>query len=286
MVGQIPIENTVSREILTPGNGFIHSYDYTLNPYVGCTYACKYCSAAHLVAARSQQDFDNWGSWVRAKGNAVKLIQKIPNGTLNRKTIYASTATDPYQPAELKLRITRGILTDLHQRQRARVTIQTRSPLIVQDIDLIADMASRVPGTKVNMTIATDDEEVRRNFEPACPGMDARFRAVAKLASRGIPTLITITPMLVIRDADTFAAKLRDSGARAFVAQPFHISAEERDHFRSATRSDALERMDQLAGSQRQYQDMYRRTTDRLRELLHDFPFEEGQAGFTPQFGL
>ena len=90
------------KSILLPGQGFMDQYDFTLNPYSGCSFGCSYCYAAFFTS--KQEDMDNWGNWVRVKANALELLKsQYPKGSLDGKTIYMSSVTDPYQPIEKKV---------------------------------------------------------------------------------------------------------------------------------------------------------------------------------------
>ena len=99
------------------------------------------------------------------KENALALLERKRRSTLLGKTIYMSSVTDPYQPIEKRLGLTRELLRILAERYQPRLVIQTRSPLVTRDVDLLR----RFEHVQVNMTITTDSEEVRRAFEPTCP---------------------------------------------------------------------------------------------------------------------
>ena len=156
--GGASIEYKAARDILTRATGFMDAYDFTLNPYAGCAFGCSYCYAAFF--SRSTDDRDAWGEWVRVKENAVGLLARRRTGSLDGKRIYMSSVTDPYQPIERKLRLTRDLLEILATRHRPKLVVQTRSPYVVKDAELFAKIVSR--GGKVP---STDDE-------------DAGFRAI------------------------------------------------------------------------------------------------------------
>ena len=161
-------------EILTRATGFIGSYDYTLNPYTGQ---------------------NSWGEWVTAKENAGRLVRSMRPGALDGKRIYMSSVTDPYQPLERKVNLTRSVLESLAERHAPKLVVQTRSPLALRDADLFRRIEERGGRVQVNMTVTTDDDEVRRAFEPGCPTNAARLRAVGKIRAEGIQCCVTMTPL-------------------------------------------------------------------------------------------
>ena len=125
-LGRTGVTYRPAREILTRATGFIGGYDFTLNPYSGCGFACSYCYAAFFT--RNQEQRDRWGLWVNAKENAARLLSELGPGALDGKRIYMSSVTDPYQPLERRLKLTREILEVLADRHRPRLVVQTRRP--------------------------------------------------------------------------------------------------------------------------------------------------------------
>jgi len=217
--------------ILTKASGFMSSYDYTLNPYSGCSFGCTYCYAAFF--SRSAEKRDNWGYWVDVKENALALLIKYRRKPLTGKTIYISSVTDPYQPIEKELELTRSLLKELNNYHDPIIVIQTRSPVVTRDIDLF----KKFNKIQINMTITTDSEEVRKVFEPLCPSNSVRLKAIKEVHDSGIDSCITMTPLLPIRNAEDFAKKLLDTGITKFIIQPFHS---DRGNFIASTRDQAL----------------------------------------------
>ena len=175
--------------VTVPGTGF----HYSLNPYRGCTFNCSYCYAPSFVFDDDARQ--NWGRWVVVKANAEQLLRTAGRkGKLRNKNVYMSTVTDPYQPIERKLELTRACLQALLDFPPRLLTVQTRSPLVVRDIDLFQKMS---PGRiAVCMSITTDDEVVRRIFEPACAPIARRLDAIRAVRDAGIPTQASIAPLL------------------------------------------------------------------------------------------
>ena len=281
-LGKTEITSWPAREILTKTSGFIRSYDFTLNPYRGCSFGCTYCYAAFFT--RDQQQQDTWGQWVSAKENAGRLILGLAPHALDGRSIYMSSVTDPYQPVERQAEITREVLENLADRHAPRLVVQTRSPLVVRDADLFAQIAAKGGRVQVNMTVTTDDDEVRRAFEPGCPTNAARLKAVSALHAAGIQTCVTMTPLLTVRDVDAFAESLLATGCRRFISQSFHF---EKGEFVAQTREIAFRAMAERLGCginefQRPYLEHYNRVRDRMRQLLPQLG--EGRDGFRPPF--
>ena len=267
-------------DILTRATGFMDAYDFTLNPYAGCSFGCTYCYAAFF--SYSTEKRDSWGLWVDVKENAVERLRRR-RGTLDGKLIYMSSVTDPYQPIERQLQLTRGLL-EILARHRPKLVVQTRSPDVVRDTDLYREIVDRGGRVQVNMTVTTDDEDIRRTFEPYCPSNAARLRASQELCAGGVDTCVTMTPLLLVQNAGQFADDLLDTGMRQFIVQPFHF---QRGKFVAGTRDAALRLMAEKLCSDRQffreaYLEHYRAVREVLRKRLPQLG--EGKDGFRPPF--
>lgn len=265
-LGNTAITFKPTASILTKASGFMGDFDYTLNPYMGCSFGCSYCYAASFV---NEQDLrDRWGEWVHVKENAVAKLLNMRTD-LRGKTIYMSSVTDPYQPIERRLGLVRSLLEILVERG-ARLVVQTRSSLVTRDIDLFQRMAH----VRVNMTITTDSERVRKTFEPECPPNATRLKAIAEVVKAGVPTSITMTPLLPVEDPVAFAERLRETGVSDFVVQPFHPA---KGKFVAGTRDAALALTAELGWDDDAYQGT-------LAVLRHALPLvQEGREGFRPE---
>jgi DNA repair photolyase len=264
---KLSIEYKKASSILTPGKGFMDMYDYTLNPYSGCAFGCTYCYAAFF--SRSETLRENWGHWLQVKENAIDLLSKYRKKGLTGKTIYMSSVTDPYQPIEKELKLTRGLLTELGEFHQPRLVIQTRSPMLTRDIDLLQKLKT----VQVNMTITTDSEKVRKVFEPLCPSNELRLKAIKKVNEAGINTCITLTPLLPVENATNFARKLLATGVSKFVVQSFHS---EKGKFVASTGERALKLVDELGWDNRKYNKV-------IKILLGELPnVTIGKSGFKP----
>jgi DNA repair photolyase len=274
-LGRARIDYGPSRSLLSPAGGFIKSYKFTLNPYSGCAFACEYCYARFFAPTLEEQQ--SWGEWVRVKQNAVALLRKArtarsPNRRLERgDAVYLSTVTDPYQPVEQKLGLTRAILEELI-RVQPRLTIQTRSPIAARDIDLFKQF-ERI---RVNFTITTDSEDVRLRYEPHCPAIDVRLKAAEAVARAGVPIGISISPMLPIRNPEAFARRIVDLHAAEYVTQFFKPT---RSRFSAGSSPDAIRRMQEDEWTLEKYRTA---RTAIAAALGPTRPLLEGAEGYAP----
>lgn len=266
-IGQSSISYVQAGSILNQGNGFMDAYDYTLNPYSGCTFGCNYCYAAFF--SRSEEEKNNWGYWLKVKENALELLIKFRKKPLVNKTIYISSVTDPYQPIEKELELTRNILKELNNYHKPRIVIQTRSPLVSRDIDLF----KKFEVVQVNMTVTTDSEEVRKAFEPLCPSNKVRLKAIKEVHEAGINTCITMTPLLPLIDTIEFVKSLKETNVPKFIVQPFHA---DKGNFIASTREEALKLVKQFNWSSEKY-------LQAVDIFKNNLPFVgEGKSGFAP----
>lgn len=182
-----------SKTILNRGTGYLTGYTHSLNPYTGCSFACSYCYVRQMPVSLFRKK--DWGSWVDIKQNAAILLKKELKNAKNKGqvSIFMSSSTDPYQPIEQNERVTRSLLEVMLQDPPDFLFIQTRSPLVKRDIDLLKQFKEKI---RVSMTIETDLDEIRKNFSPYAPPIKARLKAIEKLREAGIPTQATIAPIL------------------------------------------------------------------------------------------
>jgi DNA repair photolyase len=266
-LGKSEVAYREARSIVTKGKGFLEEYDYSLNPYEGCFFGCTYCYAAFF--ARSKKEKRTWGEWVKVKENALSLLERKRTSTLQGKTVYMSSVTDPYQPIERKLRLSRGILRLLAERFQPALVVQTRSPDVTRDIDLL----KRLERVQVNVTVTTDSDEVRQAFEPTCPKNAKRLDAVRELSDAGVPTCITMTPLLPVENGRRFARNLKATGADRFIVQPFHAG---QGRFVAGTREQAEEMIEKYDWGKARYAEV-------LAEIKKEIPgIGEGKEGFAP----
>jgi len=163
-------------------------YPYVINPYRGCQHNCSYCYARFMKRFTGHQE--PWGQFVDVKVNAPDLLRL----DINRKKpgrVWISGVCDPYQPLEAKYNLTRQCLEILAQNNWP-VIVQTRSPLVLRDMDILI----KGRGFEVGFSVTTADDSVRKLFEPNAPSIKERVRALDELHQAGIRTYAMIAPIL------------------------------------------------------------------------------------------
>jgi DNA repair photolyase len=214
------IEQIQAKTILNPTGGFLASYTHSLNAYQGCAFgkgSCPYC----YVRAMPIQRFagEPWGEWVKAKLNAPDLLKQELDaarrkGVFGKLRIFMSTATDPYQGLEARLKITRRLLEVFAMSgEFGFLVVQTRSPMIERDIDILQQLGSSVA---VSFTIETNRDEVRKQITPSSPSIERRLTTLEKLTGAGLRTQAAISPILPC-DAEAFAELIAARATRAVV---------------------------------------------------------------------
>jgi len=185
-IGGVTIKEVTAKSILTKSG--IPGADYCINPYVGCRHACRYCYASFMKRFTGHDE--SWGNFVDVKVNAAealgKQLRRAKSGT-----VILSSVTDAYQPAEARYRITRQCLRQLAE-SALSVSILTKSPLVLRDMDILKTMT----GAEVGLSVTTDDDSIREAFEPGAPSVGLRIKALATLRENGIKTYAFIGPAL------------------------------------------------------------------------------------------
>ncbi|MGE5733365.1 MAG: SPL family radical SAM protein [Gemmatimonas sp.] len=223
MVGEqkdIQYYGTIARSVLngpeTTGMGF-----WSVNPYVGCAFGCAYCYARyahrwvldraattnpdHADLQTARDDLSPWLAFERrifVKQNAADVLRNVLRhgsekhmALLTGDTIVIGTATDPFQPAERRFRITRSVLEVLAEHPGLSICIITKSPLITRDIDLLKRI-DRHSSLSIHLSLISTDRELARKLEPRAPTPEARLRALARLRENGLETGINVMPVL------------------------------------------------------------------------------------------
>jgi len=213
----MPVTVKASRSKLIVPSGF-NNYDLCLNPYVGCGFGCTYCYVRFFVKDKNH----GWGGFVRTRDHVHDKLEKEltkANGH-EGKRIVIGTMTDPYQPQERRSRLTRSALKTILEHGRfSKVGIFTRSPIVLDDIDLIA----RLPKARVHYTITPFRNDVLRLLEPVPIRTERRFDAVKKLIDAGIRVHLNVSPILPTWSEPfivPFTMKISGLGVSEFFVDP------------------------------------------------------------------
>jgi DNA repair photolyase len=213
---------------------------WSVNPYVGCEFGCSYCYArfthqyvTERAATRGAPSFGAWSPddfehriFVKAEAADVLALTLRP-ARIGAHAILIGSATDPYQPAERRFRVTRQILERLAQYHGLQIGLITKSPLVVRDIDVLARIAERNELT-INISIVSMDAPLLRRLEARSPAPTARIRALEKLTHAGLHAGVMIAPVIpgVSDDVPHLEALLRaakEAGARFAHAAPLRM---------------------------------------------------------------
>jgi DNA repair photolyase len=306
---------------------------WSINPYVGCAFGCAYCYAryAHrytmerLVeseanAVTASDEAESMPPWLaferrilvkREAPNVLRrqLASRTAMDDLQQQGVVIGTATDPYQPAERRFRVTRGVLEVLAAQAKLHVTIITKSPLVTRDVDLLERIAKR-SSLSVHVSLITVDRELARRLEPRAPTPEARLRAITRLRAHDIDVAVNAMPVLPgITDApamiEALVRAVAEAGASRLGACALRLRRTARDRylpFIEAEFPELAARYRKAYGHSHQVSERYR---DGLRERFaevcakHGVPFSryyrtedddavetEAEAMMAPQLAL
>jgi DNA repair photolyase len=170
-------------------------FEWTINPYRGCEFACKYCYARYTHEFMEMRDGVDFERKIYVKQHAAGLLRHELRRVKPGESIALGTATDPYQPAERRYEVTRGILEEFSRHRGYELGIVTKSNLVVRDLDQLQAVA-RSNKLSVHITITTLDIELARILEPRAPRPDLRMDAVRTLAQAGLRVGVSCSPVV------------------------------------------------------------------------------------------
>ena len=229
-------------------------FRWSVNPYRGCVHACTYCYARASHAFLGYGPGADFEREIVVKTNAVELLRsELRRPALRGELLVFGTISDPYQPAETRYRLTRGLLR-VAGRSGNPVAITTKSTLVLQDLDLLSELAAGA-GCTVNVTITTLDDRLWRRLEPGTPRPAKRLAAMAALAARGVDVGLFLAPILPgITDPpgalEALATAAAAHGARHLMGAPLRLAPGFAEPFLAAVERDfpsQLTRYRQLA---------------------------------------
>ena len=215
------------RSLLNRCTGTRMPFTWTINPYRGCEFACKYCYARYTHEFMEMRDGIEFERKIYAKQHAADLLRQELRRVKPGEDIAIGTATDPYQPIEKKLEITRSILQELARHSGLELGIVTKSALVVRDVDLLEEIAKR-NAISVSFTVTTTDPELARILEPRAPRPDLRLEALRKLRDAGVRAGVICAPVLPgITDAprrlESVVKAAASAGASHIYANPLFL---------------------------------------------------------------
>jgi DNA repair photolyase len=183
------------KSLLNRCTGTRMPFTWTINPYRGCEFACKYCYARYTHEFMEMRDGIEFEQKIYAKQHAADLLRQELRKVKSGEDIALGTATDPYQPIEKKLEITRAILQEIARHSGLEVGIVTKSAMVGRDIDVLREIGER-NRISVSFTVTTVDAELARILEPRAPRPDLRLECLRKLREAGIRAGVICAPVL------------------------------------------------------------------------------------------
>jgi DNA repair photolyase len=211
------------------------AFKWSLNPYMGCVHQCTFCYVRAFERRADRPSDDRYGQAIRVKTNVVEVLRReLARPSWNGDGVAIGAATDPYQPAEGRYRLTRGCLEALAE-ARNPFSIITRGPLIVRDVDVLVEAARRAD-VAVTFSVPTVDPEVWRKTEPGTAPPRQRLRALSRLVEAGVKASVGMAPLLPgISDKPEQLAEVvraaREAGACGIWANVLFLRPGTREHF-------------------------------------------------------
>jgi DNA repair photolyase len=218
---------------LSPVKGM--HFEWSLNPYMGCVHRCTFCYVRGFERRAERPSGEAYGASIRVKTNIVEVLRRELRLKSRRKAhIALGSATDPYQPAEGRYRLTRGCLEALSD-AKARFSIITRGPMAIRDLDVMQEAASRAP-MSVSFSIPTLDEDVWRRTEPGTAHPRQRLRVLRQLVDGGLNAGVSIAPVLPglsdrHEQLEEVVKAAKDSGAQFIWCGTLRLAPGTREHF-------------------------------------------------------
>ena len=255
-------------------------FAWSLNPYTGCVHRCTFCYVRAFERRADRPSDDRYGRSIRVKLNVAEVLaRELGRASWARETVTIGAATDPYQPAEGRYRLTRACIEVLG-RAATPFGIITRGPLIVRDVDVLQDAARRADVT-VTFSVPTVDRDVWRTTEPGTAPPHQRLRALTTLVDAGLRASVGMAPILPgLSDRPEQLAEVvkaaRAAGATGIWANLLYLAPGTKEHFLEALARDWPDQLER-------YEDLYakgvylpRTTVEPVRERVRGLAREQG----------
>jgi DNA repair photolyase len=202
-------------------------FTWTINPYRGCEFGCRYCYARYTHEFMEMRDGMEFEQKIYVKQQAAALLRRDLRRVKSGESIALGTATDAYQPAERRYEVTRGILEEFARHRGFELGIVTKSNLIVRDLTLLREVAQN-NSLSVHVTVTTLDTDLARILEPRAPRPDLRIDAVRQLSQAGIDVGVSCSPVLPdITDSpanlEAVVRAAAEAGSRHIFAGPLFL---------------------------------------------------------------
>lgn len=210
-------------------------FKWSLNPYMGCEHRCAFCYVRFFEQRADRPSDQRYGRAIRVKTNVAEVLRReLSRPSWRRESVSMGAATDPYQPAEGRYRLSRGCLQAFADFS-SPVGIVTRGPMIVRDLDVLTTLARRAELT-VNFSVPTLNDEIWRRTEPGTAHPRQRLRALSRLAEAGVRANVGMAPILPgltdrPEQLEEVVRAARDAGASAVWANLLYLREGTREHF-------------------------------------------------------
>jgi DNA repair photolyase len=266
------------KSALNPVKGM--GFKWSLNPYMGCAHRCTFCYVRHFEHRSDRPSDDRYGTSIRVKTNVAEVLRKeLARRSWEHEHVAIGAATDPYQPAEGKYKLTRACLEALREASNP-FSIITRGPMILRDLDVLVEASQRAP-VSVTFSIPTLDEDVWRRTEPSTAHPRQRLKAIKTLVDAGVKAGVGMAPILPgISDRPEQLREVvraaREAGATGVWANLLFLRPGTREHFLEHLAEDWPEQLPY-------YEELYAgkaylgaETTKPVRALVSDLAKEYG----------
>ncbi|MFL5968258.1 MAG: radical SAM protein [Gaiellaceae bacterium] len=267
------------KSALNPVKGM--GFRWSLNPYMGCVHRCTFCYVRHFEHRSDRPSDDRYGTSIRVKTNVADVLRKeLARASWQHEHVAIGAATDPYQPAEGRYKLTRACLEALRDAANP-FSIITRGPMIVRDLDVLVAAAQRA-SVSVTFSIPTVDEEVWRRTEPSTAHPRQRLKAVKALVEAGVNARVGMAPILPgISDRPeqlrAVVRAAREAGATGIWANLLFLRPGTREHFLTHLAEDWPEQLPH-------YEQLYERKAYLGSELMK--PLRNEVSRLAREYGI